>query len=105
MSAIPYVACASFTAVLGVVSEKIVQKGILSRRNTRRIFNSIGFYIKISLKINENSLFRMSKKIFSTRKRYVSANDFHCMFKFCKMLNTIFGSIFFDDWFSLQVSF
>jgi hypothetical protein len=45
MSAIPYVACASFTAVLGILSDRIVQKGILSRRNTRRIFNSIGFFI------------------------------------------------------------
>ena len=32
MSAIPYLACAMLTAVLGLVSEKIVQRGILSRQ-------------------------------------------------------------------------
>ena len=51
MSAIPYVACALFTGVLGIVSDKIVQKGLLSRRNTRRIFNSIGCN-NLFLKIN-----------------------------------------------------
>lgn len=42
MSAIPYIACGTFTACLGILSNTIVTKGLLSRRNLRRVFNGIG---------------------------------------------------------------
>lgn len=42
MSALPYVACAISTAVLANASEKILQFGLLTRTNLRRVFNGLG---------------------------------------------------------------
>lgn len=45
MSAIPYVACATFTACLGLISETILQTKILSRKNLRKLFNLLGLLV------------------------------------------------------------
>ena len=45
MSAIPYIACAIFTAFLGILSDFIIQKRILTRKNLRKLFNFIGVII------------------------------------------------------------
>jgi hypothetical protein len=45
MSAIPYIACATFTASLGIFSDILIRNNILTRRNLRRIFNFIGLFI------------------------------------------------------------
>ena len=42
MSSIPYIACALFTAILGLSFDKIIQLNILSRKNIRKLFNGIG---------------------------------------------------------------
>ncbi|CAF0884868.1 unnamed protein product [Brachionus calyciflorus] len=45
MSAIPYVACALFTAVLGIVSDRLMSKNIISRKKLRKLFNGIGLAV------------------------------------------------------------
>ena len=45
MSAIPYIACASVTAGLGLVSDPILRMNLLSRHNLRRVFNGIGLSV------------------------------------------------------------
>jgi|LakMenEpi03Aug12_release.lakeMendotaPanAssembly.Ray.scaffolds.fasta_scaffold4686932_1 hypothetical protein len=42
MSAIPYIACALATAILGILSEILIQRNLLTRGNLIRIFNGLG---------------------------------------------------------------
>lgn len=45
MSAIPYIACASVTAGLGLATDTILRLNLLSRHNLRRTFNAIGLIV------------------------------------------------------------
>ena len=42
MSAIPYIACALVNVIFGIVCDKLITSNILSRSNTRKIFNGLG---------------------------------------------------------------
>lgn len=42
MSAIPYMACALVTVTMGIVSDKLIRSNILTRSNSRRVFNGLG---------------------------------------------------------------
>lgn len=45
MSAIPYVACASVTAGLGLFTDTLLRKNVLTRKNLRRVFTTIGLLV------------------------------------------------------------